>query len=309
VAAPTVAHGVECEVDAALAPAPRLPLKDRQNDGGVRFPLLVGLDLLLLIGHSNLRPDNTAPPVPCQGKSNILVDSQGARSYYLGMRNTHADQIAAIEAQRARQPIGTALLDTLGAACDAQSTPEGREPIERAIIAVSGHLASQPGDVTEAEAMSFLASVGLVPEGTEPYAVIVDGARVGVIAAKNKYHAANKARKNFGLSVAEYRRGARGHEIHGARPSLSPDGAFPAPERLHSECMGSGCPKCHGTGLRPPESHQEPQKAHALGLERREHPSWPVRAVCACGWRGTWHRDETGTRVGSRAHAKAWGLS
>lgn len=122
------------------------------------------------------------------------------------------------EAQRLRQPIAETLKSTVRAALDVELNEGRRRELEGALSALDSAVGPQTGDVSPDDALAFLIGVGLLEAGVEPYAVIVAGVRVGCITARNRFHAVNKAKKQFGLVVAEYQNIDGQNEIHGARP-------------------------------------------------------------------------------------------
>jgi hypothetical protein len=133
----------------------------------------------------------------------------------------HSSEIAregdASDAQRLRQPIAESLKATLREALNVELDEAKRRQLEDSIMAVERSVGPRTGDVSPADAHAFLIGLGLLEANVEPYTVLVAGVKVGVILARNKFHAVNKAKKDFGLTVAEYQWKDR-HEIHGARP-------------------------------------------------------------------------------------------
>lgn len=134
------------------------------------------------------------------------------------VRNPYQAESDARAEQASRQPIAETLRSTLRAALEVELNEGRRLELEGAIIALDAACGPQTGDVSPEDALAFLIGVGLLEAGVEPYAVIVAGVRVGVITARNRFHAVNKAKKQFGLVVAEFQRKDGQNEIHGARP-------------------------------------------------------------------------------------------
>src|ERR1043165_6648548 len=120
-----------------------------------------------------------------------------------------------VEAKRNAQPIAHALIDLLYQESQSYDRPAAeRQALQIRAIGVGAHIANTWSDITADEACAEMIAAGLAPEGSEPYVVYVAGQRVGGFMAKNRYHAANKAKKEYRLDVAEYRRTSTGHEIH-----------------------------------------------------------------------------------------------
>ena len=117
--------------------------------------------------------------------------------------------------QARRQPIAESLKETILVAMESASG-ERLAQLEDALIRVGAAAGPRTGDVRPEDALAFLISLGLLEPGVEPYTVLVAGVKVGVILARNRFHAVNKAKKDFGLTVAEYQFKDR-HEVHGAR--------------------------------------------------------------------------------------------
>lgn len=222
---------------------------------------------------------------------------------YQAEADSHAAKLQAM-------PIAHALLDLLWQASrDFDRTEAQRTALSVRAIGVSAEIAGTWRDFTQDQAMQEMISAGLAPAGTEPYGVFVDGQRVGGILAKNVHHARNKAKKEFGLHVAEYRRVGDEHQIHGARLAAHDDarGAADIARIMRQDAESERC-RC---GARAPFTecvcHVAPKAEHVAGVERRAGETYNVRATCSCGWRGIWHRTEPMTRTSARAHREAHG--
>ena len=159
--------------------------------------------------------------------------------YSRGLRE--AEKAAAErDASTKAHPLAALLLDTLHAALQVELVESKRRAIESQIIGASTVLHSQHPDYTEQECRTALDRAGLTlvpvpvalpekletPHGTlylvecithgeyrylsaaqpsgpaSTHLVVVDGREVARIAAKNDWHAANKARKLFGSAAA-----------------------------------------------------------------------------------------------------------
>lgn len=139
------------------------------------------------------------------------------------MSNPYQSESDQRAAQALRQPIAETLKSTVRAALDVELNEARRRELEAALFGLDEACGPQTGDVSPDDALAFLIGVGLLEPGVEPYAVIVAGVRVGCITARNRFHAVNKAKKQFGLVVATYQKIDGQNEIHGARPCVVDD--------------------------------------------------------------------------------------
>lgn len=204
-----------------------------------------------------------------------------------------------IEAKRKAQPIASALIDLLyEASRDFDRSAADRQALQIRAIGITGATANTWADITADEACAEMIAAGLAPEGAEPYVVFVAGERVGGFMAKNRYHAANKAKKEYRLDLAEYRRTSAGHEIHGAR--------LGEPDAEQGAALISRIVEQDNAAPVAPAVNAE--VAHVAGLDKNGPDSrWPVRATCSCGWVSIWHPTEAKTRAAARSHSEAFG--
>jgi hypothetical protein len=114
-------------------------------------------------------------------------------------------------------PISATLHELLLVALEHETAADRRQRLELALVRVGAALRTGVQDATEAEARAVMVECGLLDATAEAYYAFVDGREAGVIVARNRWHAVNKAKRDLALDVCEYRYRDGRHELHGGR--------------------------------------------------------------------------------------------